>query len=315
MSRRPRLQFAGAVYHVMARGNRKSTIFHDDEDRRQFLQVVGRAASFMTCASWRSASWGTTITSFSRRPGITCPTQCNLSTGSLPSVRTVGMGRRGTSLRDDFARWSFMQDSYLMRAARYVVRNPVRAGLVTDAGAWPWSSYGATAGLERVPSWLHVDWIQWAFKANSRAEARRRYIRYVNAPAESQRPVALDAVVLGTRQFGKRLRRVFGADQPDRQVPRAIRPLVRPTLKELFDGVRLPGLSRPAYLRCSRRARLSVCGNCALFGYRSKHRQQSCVAALIDRCRGWRVLPAELLFTIHGLAPIHDSRPDPGATG
>jgi hypothetical protein len=48
----------------------------------------------------------------------------------------------------------------------------------------------------------------------------------------------LNADVLGTRQFGRRLQRVFGADQPHRQIPRPIRPLVRPTLKELFDGVR-----------------------------------------------------------------------------
>jgi len=45
MARRPRLQFAGAIYHVMARGNRKSTIFHDDHDRRQFLRVVAEAAT------------------------------------------------------------------------------------------------------------------------------------------------------------------------------------------------------------------------------------------------------------------------------
>ena len=38
------------------------------------------------------------------------------------------------------------RESYLLRAARYVVRNPVRAGLVEDAGAWPWSSYLATVG-------------------------------------------------------------------------------------------------------------------------------------------------------------------------
>ena len=38
-----RIQFPGAVYHVMARGDRREAIFHDDEDRRMFLGVLGEA--------------------------------------------------------------------------------------------------------------------------------------------------------------------------------------------------------------------------------------------------------------------------------
>jgi hypothetical protein len=37
MPRSQRLEFPGAYYHVMARGNRRETIFHDDDDRRFFL--------------------------------------------------------------------------------------------------------------------------------------------------------------------------------------------------------------------------------------------------------------------------------------
>jgi putative transposase len=239
MSRRPRLQFAGAVYHVMARGNRKSTIFDDDEDRRQFLQVVGRAASLYDLRIMAICLMGNHYHFILETPGRNLSDAMQFINGVFAQRSNRRHGQTGHVFEGRFRSLVIHQESYLMRAARYVVRNPVRAGLVTDAGAWPWSSYRATAGLQRVPDWLHVGWIQWAFKANSRAEARRRYIRYVNAPAESQRPVALNAVVLGTRQFGKRLRRVFGADQPDRHVPRAIRPLVRPALGELFDGVRI----------------------------------------------------------------------------
>ncbi len=40
MPRQVRIQFPGAVYHVMARGDRREAIFHDDEDRRMFLAVL-----------------------------------------------------------------------------------------------------------------------------------------------------------------------------------------------------------------------------------------------------------------------------------
>ena len=44
--------------------------------------------------------------------------------------------------------------SYLLELARYVVLNPVRAGIVRSARDWPWSSYRATAGWLDIPEWL-----------------------------------------------------------------------------------------------------------------------------------------------------------------
>ena len=43
MPRGLRIEFPGAFYHVMARGNRRETIFHDDDDRRFFLATLSEA--------------------------------------------------------------------------------------------------------------------------------------------------------------------------------------------------------------------------------------------------------------------------------
>ena len=43
MPRSLRLEFPGAFYHVMARGNRRESIFHDDDDRRFFLSTLSEA--------------------------------------------------------------------------------------------------------------------------------------------------------------------------------------------------------------------------------------------------------------------------------
>ena len=43
MARKPRIQHAGAIYHVMNRGDRREDIFHDDEDRQLFLKTLGEA--------------------------------------------------------------------------------------------------------------------------------------------------------------------------------------------------------------------------------------------------------------------------------
>lgn len=45
MARPLRIEFAGAVYHVSARGDRRQAIFRDDEDRRRFLSILARTVA------------------------------------------------------------------------------------------------------------------------------------------------------------------------------------------------------------------------------------------------------------------------------
>ena len=41
--RKLRIEYPGAMYHVMNRGDRREDIFHDDEDRKRFLATLGEA--------------------------------------------------------------------------------------------------------------------------------------------------------------------------------------------------------------------------------------------------------------------------------
>jgi putative transposase len=41
MARQLRIQYEGAIYHLMSRGDRREAIFHDDLDRKSFLQALG----------------------------------------------------------------------------------------------------------------------------------------------------------------------------------------------------------------------------------------------------------------------------------
>ena len=45
MARKLRLQYEGAIYHVMSRGDRREDIFRDDKDREQFLSTLGEASA------------------------------------------------------------------------------------------------------------------------------------------------------------------------------------------------------------------------------------------------------------------------------
>jgi putative transposase len=45
MPRQVRLEYCGAIYHVINRGNQRQDIFRDDEDRKKFLQTLGDACA------------------------------------------------------------------------------------------------------------------------------------------------------------------------------------------------------------------------------------------------------------------------------
>ena len=45
MPRKLRVQYPGAIYHVMNRGDRREPVFKDDEDRRRFLETLGQACA------------------------------------------------------------------------------------------------------------------------------------------------------------------------------------------------------------------------------------------------------------------------------
>lgn len=72
------------------------------------------------------------------------------------------------------------KDSYLLELLRYVVLNPVRAKMVSAAGDWLWSSYGAIVGMASRPDWLQTDWVLGQF-GSTHGKAVMVYMDFVRA--------------------------------------------------------------------------------------------------------------------------------------
>jgi hypothetical protein len=49
MARRPRIEYPGALYHVITRGNHRQKIFYDDHDRRKYLEVAAQLSKAANC--------------------------------------------------------------------------------------------------------------------------------------------------------------------------------------------------------------------------------------------------------------------------
>jgi len=116
------------------------------------------------------------------------------------------------------------RDSYLLELTRYVVLNPVRAGMVRDAGDWQWSSYLAMVGAETSPEWLATDGLLAQF-ATRRLDAIRRYAKFVAAGVGSE-PIWQHLnrqMYLGDDQFVARMQKRIAKAADDVNIPKAHR--------------------------------------------------------------------------------------------
>jgi putative transposase len=121
-------------------------------------------------------------------------------------------------------------EPYLLEVCRYVVLNPVRAGLCEHPADWPWSSFNAIVGKTESPVPLALDRLLGSFAPTRRA-AQRAYEEFVLAGLAD----ALADRIRGERLGGpKFLRDTFGYDEPIREVPREQWLPEPPALEELF---------------------------------------------------------------------------------
>lgn len=156
MGRRPRIDFCGAIHHVTGRGVKKRDIYLSPIDRMQWLAFMGEV-----CGEF----------------GLACLAYCQMNNhyhvllrseqGALSKAMQRLNGRyggyfnsrhdlTGHVLQGRFHAELVDRDAYLLEVIRYVLLNPVRAGMVGLPTEWVWSSCLATLDLAPAPPWLDV---------------------------------------------------------------------------------------------------------------------------------------------------------------
>jgi REP element-mobilizing transposase RayT len=233
MPKPPRLNFPGATYHVMARGNRKCTIFEDDRDRRQFLMIVTEAVARYGVTVHADCLMGNHLHLVLTTPNANLPEFMKHVGGVYTQYSNWRHRHVGHLFQGPYRAILIDHDEYLIVAVGYVVMNPVDAGLVAHPRLWKWSSYRATAGLVGVPPHLSIDFLDAVFPAPTRAESQQGFRDFVDGgPAPKPWPAS---PAIGSERFRKAIRSFIGENLHQASLPRAYRALFRPNLEELFD--------------------------------------------------------------------------------
>ena len=163
MPRPLRIQYPGAVYHLMARGVRGEPLYTGAVERIQFLALLGE-----TCRryEWQTLCYCLMGNHYHLVVRTEKPT---LSAGMqwLNSCYARWFGdRHGYKGHVLFRRYHAVHvesDRQLVDTIRYVLRNPVAAGLCPRPDDWRWSSYAATVGTALAPRYLTTAWFLHQF--------------------------------------------------------------------------------------------------------------------------------------------------------
>ena len=277
MPRKLRIQYPGAMYHAMNRGDQREAIFRDDQDRHKFLSTLGEACQK---TEWQVHAYCLMSNHFHL---VVETPQPNLVDGMkwLLGVYTKRFNIRHKLCGHLFAgRYKALVvegsgNGYLRTVCDYVHLNPVRAGLLKPTApleSYGWSSYGLYLQRpSRRPAWLRVDRLLGEKGIPKDSEAGRKQFALLTEKRRAEESAAdyeqlRRDWVLGSDEFRRELlaaaqERVgpnhYGAERRETGVQKAER-IVNEELQRLGwpeEGLRVQPKGHSAKVRMARRLR------------------------------------------------------------
>ena len=229
MSRPPRPLIHGGTYHVMNRGNRKTPIYADLHDRKQFLRLLINAAVDHDVEIQGGTQMGTHFHLIVTTPHANVSDFMQELESRYAEYFNLRHGLVGHLFQGTFVDVVIESDIQFFTAAWYVFANPCVGGYCNRFEDWPWSTFAATVGLRAVPPYLSISWIETLFPAESLAESQRLFRQCMEQPEpviayiEAVDPTTHAAV----RSFISERLKTLGQ-------PCAFREIIRPPLTNLF---------------------------------------------------------------------------------
>jgi putative transposase len=196
MARKPRIEYAGAVYHVISRGDRGEAIYQDDEDRRLFLQFLGEICDR---TGWLIHAF---VVMTNHYHILLETPEANLVVGMkwLQGTYTQRFNLRHR-LRGHLFQGRYKallidgeEAGHFLQVSNYIHLNPVRAGLVKahqSLETYPWSSFPSyLASPRKRIEWVYVDRVfgELGYQKDRRG-SREEYGRYMEELAKKWQEV------------------------------------------------------------------------------------------------------------------------------
>lgn len=180
MARPLRVEYPGAFYHVINRGNNQEKIFKNDRDKEKFLEYLKKTAERFSIVIHTYCLMSNHFHLLVETPEPNLSVAIQWINVSYATYFNRKHGRHGHLFQGRFKAILIDADEYLKHLSRYIHLNPVRAKMVSNPAEYTWSSYLAFIGKQKAPQFLETDWLLSNFSKRKK-EARRNYKNFVES--------------------------------------------------------------------------------------------------------------------------------------
>ncbi|SEA75389.1 transposase [Acidovorax soli] len=197
MARLPRLTLAGYPHHIIQRGNNRQVIFVDRQDFETMLALLAENAQKFAVAIHAYVLMDNHFHLLAT-PATAEALPLMMQAVGRSYVRYFNQrhGRSGTLWEGRYRSTLIESERYLLACMVYIDLNPVRAGMVAQPGAWPWSSHAHCLG-QRIDKLVTPHALYWAL-GNTPFAREAAYAALVQAGVGSGEQAALtDAALRG----------------------------------------------------------------------------------------------------------------------
>jgi REP element-mobilizing transposase RayT len=223
MARPLRIEYPGAFYHVMHRGNAGSDLFKNERDREKFLEYLGKAVSRYQIRIHTYCLMTNHYHLLVETPHANLSQAIKWINVSYAAYFNRKRRRCGHLFQGRFKAVLVDADEYAKLLSRYIHLNPVRAAMVANCRDYPWSSYPALGGYDKSPEWLEIDWLLSLFGRNP-GKSKKYYRNFVesvqNQEIENPSRDVVSGVILGGADFINWVKQEFLSKKPGtREMP------------------------------------------------------------------------------------------------
>jgi len=207
MVRPLRIEYPGAWYHVMNRGAGRKKIFQGDGHYQYYLSLLDDVSTRFGAEFHTYCLMGNHYHLLIHTPEGNLQRIMRHINGLYTQYYNKVMRTDGPLFRGRYKAILVESDNYLLNVSRYIHRNPLEAKRVRRLSDYPWSSYPAYIGKDKVPAWLHTEDVFEQMGGQRRHKVR--YQAYVEEGTDTElatfyRKEALSPI-LGSESFRERM--------------------------------------------------------------------------------------------------------------
>ncbi len=220
MARAWRIEYEGALYHVLSRGNEKQDIVVNDDDRKLFINTVSEMAERFEIDIYTYVLMDNHYHLLFRTNRANLCRSMQWFGATYTRRFNLRHDRSGHLFQGRFKNMLVQNDAYLLQLSYYIHRNPLRAEMVRRLADYKWSSYRAYAYGKNQPNWLNTKPILSQFLNVN--DLHRAYRESIQKYAKEEQRIWEDlqhGIFVGTEKFVKKIKKRYLPDVPHAEIP------------------------------------------------------------------------------------------------